>query len=108
MLFQSGCLSDTTRAPFSEDRVYEHVIYGPDQCAKLDPIFNCAPSVRFFPSGRAELTVTDIIGVGTYRIDGDEVVYASDDGDVGALRFKLSADESELTDETQGWTWKRK
>jgi hypothetical protein len=116
LLVSSGCdsIGPDTRT-FPEPRLYTHDFFDSiEECtaAQPDPDFwiNCAQTLSLCPSGRAEYMVTDIIHLGTYRIEEGSLVLSlpSDPELPSRVRFRISADESQLTELASGTIWTQK
>ena len=91
---------------FAEDQTYEHRFFETyEAClaAQPDPNFfiNCSQWVDFYTDGRVELTLTDIINPGTYRIKGTTITLTmAPSPEVSeAVTFTLAEDEQSIVDE---------
>jgi hypothetical protein len=100
---------------FSETRLYSFDFFeSHDACAAAQPDpdfwYNCSQTVTFCPGGEAEVMVTDIVHGGRYkRINRTLQVTLRENPEVSqVLRFRLSEDGGEITEEETGTVFVRK
>jgi hypothetical protein len=96
---------------FAAERQYRFDFFDtPEECeAHQPPDFhiNCFQWIDFFPTGRVEMVVTDIINPGEYTIRGSRVAlsFGSTPELPSRLELALSADETTLTEVDTGRVW---
>jgi hypothetical protein len=81
-----------------------------EECLAHQPpdfFINCSQIIDFFPDGRVEMMVTDIINPGSYEIRGQRVTLRFEGTPElpPKLELDLSADERTLTEVSSGKVW---
>jgi hypothetical protein len=100
---------------FDETRLYTFDFfesYEACEAAQPDPNFwiNCSQMVTFCPGGQAEVMVTDIVHLGTYRLANRTLrITLPENPELNrVMRFRLSGDGEEITEEDSGVVFRRK
>lgn len=103
-----ACADNQDQPPFSEGRIYVHLVDGagaPGQ--ELCPP-SCNHVVVFCPDGSADFTTSDAGQVGTYRRTADEVVLELANGQgrpPDVITFTLLDDGASLRDDLLDEVW---